>query len=279
METDSRRIQPLTACLISFPSQDEAIPLKQMQPRIPSFAWICMKKLNILLSKTAATVCRCGWPRSHHASCFCFFKRGCECSVTPHLILSVSLSHTLPLCDSLSLFLTNLHSYLLSVFYCGPSSAAIYPCLSVALTNPHKHAHTHTQCPAHTMRAWLISVSLPCFRKVLEQERPSERHFNPNYVDLKTALDTWGDRRWEGGGWLHSTHEYWWTGTLNISSHGSPHGESQPINFFGDILFFCHGSSSLSSWSVSLASMSKHRCQSSHEKKRNCWMNVTPAKQ
>lgn len=116
---------------------------------------------------------------------------------------------------------------LLRIFFCS------HPSLFVCCTHTLKHRHTDT----HTMRAWLISVSLSCFRKVLEQERPSERHFNPNYVDLKTALDTWGDRRWEGGGWLHSTHEYWWTDTLSISSHGSPHGENQPINFFGVIIF------------------------------------------
>lgn len=98
-------------------------------------------------------------------------------------------SHTHSLCMSSSLIL----SYSIS----RPLSSVDFPLqppISVCLRNTHMHTIPHT------MRAWLISVSLPCFRKVSEQGRPFERHFNPNYVDLKTALDTYGSRRWEGEG-------------------------------------------------------------------------------
>lgn len=95
-------------------------------------------------------------------------------------------------------------------------TAVVYSCLSVSVS--------------HTIRAWLISVSLPCIRKVLEQGRPCERHFNPNYVDLKTALDTWGSAgngrvdRGCGvalGSWIlmkrHFKHILWW-----VAAWGEP---------------------------------------------------------
>lgn len=122
----------------------------------------------------------------------------------PLLLLFVAQSHALPLCDFF------FSPYLF--FPCSPSQ--------FVLSHTRTHRHARHAIP-HTMRAWLISVSLPCFQKVSGQERPFERHFNPNYVDLKTALDTWGSRRlgsrlggeWSGSGGLNLTHEYLWVDT------------------------------------------------------------------
>lgn len=110
-------------------------------------------------------------------------------------------------------------------------------------------AHTHT--PAYT-RAWLTSVSLPCFRKVSEQGRPSERHFSPNYVDLKTSMDTRGGRRWEGEGGVGALDSF-----MNIhyqtlktyplmGHHRGKTSQSTPFEMFS----LCRHSSSQSSLSV-----------------------------
>lgn len=76
---------------------------------------------------------------------------------------------------------------------------SLFPLQTISVCLSHAERNTRHAIPP-TMRAWLISVSLPCFRKVSGQERPFERHFNPNYVDLKTALTHEAAGGW-GAGW------------------------------------------------------------------------------
>lgn len=117
---------------------------------------------------------------------FCFFNPQSD-HVVP---FSLFHSHTLWFCDwcfpSLSSTPAPVSSPLLVFISC--------PC------QPHTCRHTHS----HTMRAWLISVSPLVSVKCQNKKGRLKGTSNPNYVELKTALDTSSCRTGGGrvkGGW------------------------------------------------------------------------------
>lgn len=109
--------------------------------------------------------------------------------------------------------------FTLTLWFCdsvSPPSFMLQPLslLNCWFSSPGPLNHTHADTHSHTMRAWLISVSPLVSVKCQNKKGHLKGTSNPNYVELKTALDTsscrTGGGRVKGGmkGWtLLNIHE------------------------------------------------------------------------